>query len=240
MGFSDFSTFVDMFSLQQITGLHLPEKTFCLTFDDGPGETLGDGPGPKTLRLANYLREESIPATFFCVGRFIQQYPAILSELNRLGHFIGNHTYHHPDMKALFVNGQKAACLEEIKSTDDLIRNIIPERPVYFRAPYGQWTPEMSVFLNKEFTLSHTYVGPFYWEVNGNDYAFWDRQLSAEECAAAYLVEIEKTNRGLFLMHDSTSDIENMRLNNRTYETVKLLVPVLKERGFTFIGIDKL
>jgi hypothetical protein len=41
-------------------------------------------------------------------------------------------------------------------------------------------------------------------------------------------------------MHDSTSDVENMRLNNRTYETMNLLVPVLKERGFKFIGIDKL
>ena len=229
-----------MFSLEQINGLHLPEKTFCLTFDDGPGETLNDGPGPKTLLLANYLREENIAATFFCVGRFIKQYPAILSELNQLGHFIGNHTYHHPDMKVLFENGQKAMFLEEIKSTDDLIRDIIPGKPVYFRAPYGQWTPAMSDFLNKEFTMSRTYVGPFYWEVNGNDYAFWDRRLSAEDCAAAYLAEIEKVNRGLFLMHDSTSDIENMRLNNRTYETVRLLVPILKNRGFKFVGIDKL
>jgi len=58
-----------MFSLDQLTGSHLPEKTLCMTFDDGPGETPNDGPGPKTIPLAEYLYKENIPATFFCVGQ---------------------------------------------------------------------------------------------------------------------------------------------------------------------------
>jgi peptidoglycan/xylan/chitin deacetylase (PgdA/CDA1 family) len=42
-----------------------PPKTLCLTFDDGPGETIGDGPGPKTLKLAKFLNKNGIRATFF-------------------------------------------------------------------------------------------------------------------------------------------------------------------------------
>jgi peptidoglycan/xylan/chitin deacetylase (PgdA/CDA1 family) len=58
----------NMFSTDQLKGLSLPEKTLCLTFDDGPGETEGDDPGPKTVQLAEYLTEQNISATFFMVG----------------------------------------------------------------------------------------------------------------------------------------------------------------------------
>lgn len=229
-----------MFSLQQLTGIHLPDKTLCFTFDDGPGETSGDGPGPKTVRLAQYLRGENIKATFFCTGMHIDQFPEILSELDRLGHFVGNHTYSHPRLPDLFNNGQTNECLTEITTTDTLIRKIIPDKPIYFRAPYGQWLPEISIFLNKEFEQAQRYIGPFYWDTSGYDFAFWDRHQTAEECAAAYLADIERANHGMILMHDSTTDIENMRLNNRTFETVKILVPFLKEKGYKFVGIDHL
>jgi peptidoglycan/xylan/chitin deacetylase (PgdA/CDA1 family) len=57
-----------MFSHFPLSGNSLPSKTLCLTFDDGPGETMRDGPEPKTVQLAEYLNEESIFATFFMVG----------------------------------------------------------------------------------------------------------------------------------------------------------------------------
>jgi hypothetical protein len=41
-------------------------------------------------------------------------------------------------------------------------------------------------------------------------------------------------------MHDSTANIDDMRLNNLTFETVQILVPILKEQGYSFVGIDKL
>src|SRR4051794_10902380 len=103
-----------MFSLDQIDGLHLPDKTLCLTFDDGPGETLNEGPGPKTMPLAQYLYGENISATFFCVGQHIEIYPSILTELDKLGHFVGHHTYSHPSMTDLFDSGQRSKLFMEM------------------------------------------------------------------------------------------------------------------------------
>jgi len=229
-----------MFSLDQLTGSHLPEKTLCMTFDDGPGETLNDGPGPKTLRLAEYLHSENIQATFFFVGQHIDLYPWILAELDKMGHFIGNHTYSHPDMANLFDKGQRREILKEMNTTDELIRKQIPGKPIYFRAPYGTWHPDISGFLNLEFEQATNYKGPFYWDMNGEDYRFWQNRQSAAECAAAYLPLIRHVNHGLFLMHDSTANIDDMRLNNQTFETVQILIPILKDQGYSFVGMDKL
>jgi peptidoglycan/xylan/chitin deacetylase (PgdA/CDA1 family) len=229
-----------MFSLNQLNGSHLPDKTLCLTFDDGPGETSNDGPGPKTLRLAEYLYKENISATFFCVGQHIDLYPSILPELDKLGHFVGHHTYSHSDMTELYDTGQRSKILEEMSTTDDLIRKLVPNKRVYFRAPYGYWYPNLSIILNREFEQANNYQGPFLWDMNANDYSFWQNHQSACECANAYLPLIERVNHGLFLMHDSTANIDEMRLNNLTFETIKILVPILKEKGYSFVGIDKL
>jgi hypothetical protein len=44
-----------MFFHRDIKGDQLPPKTICLTYDDGPGETPGDGPGPNTRELGRFL-----------------------------------------------------------------------------------------------------------------------------------------------------------------------------------------
>ena len=85
-----------MFSIGPITAVNLPEKTLCLTFDDGPGETIGDGPGPKTLELARYLHDEKITACFFMTGIHLVKYPAYSAQqVSELGHIIGNHSFTH-------------------------------------------------------------------------------------------------------------------------------------------------
>lgn len=229
-----------MFSLSPFNGTSIAAKTLCFTFDDGPGETNGDGPGPKTLKLAEYLHAESIQAAFFCVGKFIDLHLDTIARLDALGHIVGNHTYTHPNMVMLYESGGKKGCISEIEYTDELIRKIIPHKPVYFRAPYGLWKPELSVLMNGNLRHPSQYIGPFFWDIGGDDYKFWEEQRSAEDCAQSYLEEIENKKRGIILMHDSTADFKNMRLNNRTFETVKILVPILKERGYNFIGLDKI
>jgi peptidoglycan/xylan/chitin deacetylase (PgdA/CDA1 family) len=57
-----------MFTSDGIYGNDLPDRTLCLTFDDGPGETKGEGPGPRTLELAQFLASRMITATFFVIG----------------------------------------------------------------------------------------------------------------------------------------------------------------------------
>jgi peptidoglycan/xylan/chitin deacetylase (PgdA/CDA1 family) len=227
-----------MLSFNQIYGSSLPDKSLCLTFDDGPGETAGNGPGPKTLRLAEYLFEQKIFATFFMVGKFIMEYPDHLAKISKVGHLIGNHTFNHPNMKGLSLSG--GDIISEIKKTEELIVNHISNKTVYFRAPYGYWSPELSVRLNHRLGNGVHYVGPFNWDIGGNDFVLWDRHQSAEECADVYLREIELKRRGIVLMHDCTADNDNMKMNNRTFETIQILVPRLKDLGYKFVRLDEL
>ncbi len=229
-----------MFFQNQQNGSKLPANTICLTFDDGPGETLSNLAGPKTLQIGHFLMEVGITATFFCVGKSILQYPHILPKLFNLGHTIGNHTFNHPVMTTLFDEGRELELLNEKKNTHSLITEQIGITPCYFRAPYGKWKPEISIYLNKNLSESSSYRGPFHWDIFCHDYLYWDQYRTAEECANAYLFDIEKRNKGIILMHDSTVDNENMRLNNRTFETIQIIVPILKNKGYTFVGIDEL
>ena len=38
-------------------------------------------------------------------------------------------------------------------------------------------------------------------------------------------------------MHDSTTDLVKARDNNQTFEVIKILVPKLKELGYSFVSL---
>lgn len=226
-----------MFSPDQIKGLALPKKILCLTFDDGPGETPGSRKGPNTLKLAEYLFDQKVSATFFMVGGFIAQYPHIMPAVSKMGHIVGNHTYTHPNMKDHFIEGKNVE--EEIRKTDELISDWVPGNTIFFRAPFGQWLPEISNMLNLNLAIQRQYMGPFHWDIQCDDWALWRDNKSASTCADLYLAEVRKVNRGIVLMHDSSADIPESRVNNRTLETIKKLIPRLKRRGYKFIRLDE-
>jgi peptidoglycan/xylan/chitin deacetylase (PgdA/CDA1 family) len=227
-----------MLNHNQVSGYFLPEKTLCLTFDDGPGETKGGGPGPKTLALANYLHEQEIRAAFFFTGIHLIENPSIMPEVVRLGHVVGNHSYSHHDMPGFF--GKGGDIVREILSVDDLLAPELSDIARYFRAPYGLWHETLTEYLNDNLRTSGDYRGPVYWDINCSDFDFWARAAGASECAEAYLTEIERVRRGIVLMHDSTADNDIMKKNNLTYETIRIMVPELKRLGYSIVGLDSI
>jgi peptidoglycan/xylan/chitin deacetylase (PgdA/CDA1 family) len=228
-----------MFSSVSLDGLKLPEKTLCLTFDDGPGVTIGQVAGPKTLELARYLLQEKIVATFFMTGVHIVKHPDIPPQVCALGHTIGNHSFTHARS---FPELLKAGwdIVSEIEMTDDLIRKFNPDDLIYFRAPWGEWSEEVARELNSKIKNQLHHIGPFYWEIGAMDWSFWLRGDSSENCADYYLKEIITKNRGIVLMHDSTTDLVKARENNLTFETVKILIPRLKDLGYSFVGLNEI
>jgi peptidoglycan-N-acetylglucosamine deacetylase len=65
-------------------------NTVLLTFDDGPH--------PKTTpAVLDRLAEFGAHAVFFVVGNRVDRAPDVLSRIVREGHWIGNHTYTHPN-----------------------------------------------------------------------------------------------------------------------------------------------
>ena len=71
------------------TGLARGTRQLALTYDDGPND-------PHTFRLLEVLAKHDVYATFFLIGRYVQQRPEIVREVVEAGHVIGNHTFTHP------------------------------------------------------------------------------------------------------------------------------------------------
>jgi peptidoglycan/xylan/chitin deacetylase (PgdA/CDA1 family) len=226
----------------------LPPGTVCLTYDDGPGATTGDGPGPRTEELAEYLFARGIAATFFVIGRHAECHRDLLGRLTGWGHLIGNHTYSHPGLANLAASGGDV--IGEIARTDEIIGPYIDSDVKFLRPPYGNWreTRESGGELREEATSIvaralngdgrfRNYVGPINWDISGQDYDFWRQGLPAEECARRYLERIRHAGRGVILMHDSSED-EEMRSRNRTYEVTKPIVPIFESEGYRFVRLD--
>jgi peptidoglycan/xylan/chitin deacetylase (PgdA/CDA1 family) len=236
-----------MFFHRDIKGDRLPRGTVCFTYDDGPGVTEGDGPGPNTLELGGYLFEQQIAATFFVVGSHAEKHRDVLARLQKWGHLIGNHTYSHPGLVSLALAGGDV--VGELQRTDEIIRPYVSSEVVFFRAPYGNWrekvrpdsdedkaTSLVADILNRSGQFSD-YVGPVNWDIVAEDWACWRQGISAAECARRYLKETERVGGGIILMHDSSEE-ELVRLKNRTLQMTKILIPLLKGRGYRFVRLD--
>jgi peptidoglycan/xylan/chitin deacetylase (PgdA/CDA1 family) len=214
----------------------MPARTLCLTYDDGPGATAGDGRGPRTLALAQYLASEGIRATFFMCGAHVAQLPGAPAQVRGLGHLVGNHTWHHwhlPD--ALSTGGDVVG---ELASTDALLDEA-PGEPVLFRPPYGDWSPEVAAALNAAPLPGAGWVGPVGWDIDADDWVLWERRATPDEAARVLVDAVEEVGRGILLMHDSTADLPHVRDGNAAYETTTLLVPELRSRGYAFVGLDE-
>jgi peptidoglycan/xylan/chitin deacetylase (PgdA/CDA1 family) len=226
-----------MYRNNPFTGSNLPAKTLCLTFDDGPGKSDANGPGPKTLELAQYLNAEGIRATFFVVGKYAAQFPDILEALFNLGHLIGNHTFDHPNLQDYINAGGDAE--EQILRTDAVIKRWVAGRTIYFRPPYGTWPAGLSDTLNKSLLVSMGHLGPINWDIDGGDWAFWQNGASVNDAVNGYLNAIGQLDHGIILNHDCTADMDLVKVGNRTLELMQQLVPKLKGMGFHFVRLDE-
>jgi hypothetical protein len=85
-------------------------------------------------RLAAWLERESIPATFFAIGEDLKRAEnrETIAALNRDGHEIANHSYHHHyDL----VRRSEAVIADEIERGAEVIAEACGRRPTGFRAP---------------------------------------------------------------------------------------------------------
>jgi peptidoglycan/xylan/chitin deacetylase (PgdA/CDA1 family) len=72
-----------------ITQVATQERVAALTFDDGPHPEF-------TPRLLEILERHGAHATFFMLGEAARKHPAVVQQVARGGHAIGNHSWDHP------------------------------------------------------------------------------------------------------------------------------------------------
>ncbi len=239
-----------MYLKEQVLGKGLKPMQLCLTYDDGPGATHGSASGPRTLELAEYLRDQGIVATFFVLGKHVDQHADVLKGVHAAGHLIGNHTYDHCDLQKR--RRATLPLLEEISRADEAIRKAICCSTRYFRPPGGAWDDEVAKALCAEEDQARTngasgrqHIGAVGWDVEipGGDYGYWKDGKTPEECARAFLDAIEerpeKSRGAIVLMHDSNNE-DDLRPKNRTYEMTQKLVPLLGAAGYEFVPLNEI
>lgn len=218
-----------MFALNDINGFKLADKTLCLTYDDGPGQY--------TKEISTFLHSKGIRATFFVVGKYAEEHPDTINYLYECGHIVGNHTYEHPDMPYyVSVDGD---VVDQIARTNAVIGNR-QDGKVFFRAPYGKWSPEVAMELNTDLRSSFKHVGPVHWDIPGIDCYYWKLGKTVDETVEVYLKEIEEKGSGVIVMHDEIADMDIVKSLNKTHLLTAKLIPILLEKGYKFIGLDEL
>jgi len=105
-------------------------KQIALTYDDGPNDL-------HTLKLLDVLAKHGVRATFFMIGRYVQQRPDIARAVAQAGHVIGNHTFTHP----LLIFKSAAQIRAELVDCHQALQDAIGEHSNLFRPPFGGRRP---------------------------------------------------------------------------------------------------
>jgi peptidoglycan/xylan/chitin deacetylase (PgdA/CDA1 family) len=99
----------------------------ALTYDDGPGS-------PGTCKVLDLLAERGVKATFFCIGKHVEQHPEIVERIHAEGHLLGNHSFRHtPGLTIAPLRSLGS----DLRRCQDAIERVVGTRPRFYRPPYG-------------------------------------------------------------------------------------------------------
>ncbi|PPA72197.1 polysaccharide deacetylase family protein [Jeotgalibacillus proteolyticus] len=176
--------------------------------------TIDDAPDKYGVEMAHTLKEMNVHAIFFVNGHFLDtpEEEEKLKEIHELGFPIGNHTFSHPNLRDLTEEEQR----EEIVSLNDRVEEIIGERPVFFRAPFGANTDFTEQLALEEGMLLMNWTYGYDWEVEYQDAAALSDIMVNTEFLA---------NGANLLMHDRAW----------TNEALPSLVTGLRNKGYEFV-----
>jgi peptidoglycan/xylan/chitin deacetylase (PgdA/CDA1 family) len=197
-------------------GLPRGSKQLALTYDDGPND-------PHTLNLLEVLAKHEVHATFFLVGRYVQQRPDIVREVVKSGHVVGNHTFTHP----LLTFKNAAEIRQELTDCNKALQDAIGELPHLFRPPFGGRRPVV-LHIARELGLA-----PIMWNVTGYD---WNAPP-----AAVIEQKVSKQIRGgnVILLHDGGHKQMGADRSQTVLTTDRLIVRY-KSKGYEFVTIPQM
>ena len=176
------------------------QKKIYITFDDGPDARVT----PSALGVLDRYKAK---ATFFLLGRNLENLPSFPGLLTEKGHGIGNHSFSHPD-------GWKCntrTYLEDVEKCSERVG------PKIFRPPYGRITiPQARQLKAQGYRL-------FMWSVLSNDF---NPKLSPAQSLAK---TIRYTCDGaIVVFHDS------LKAEKKMLFVLEGFLAHFAEEGFTF------
>lgn len=180
-------------------------RKIALTFDDGPHPYY-------TEELLDGLKERDVKATFFVLGKHVEQYPELVERMSEEGHLIGNHTYSHMQLN----QRNSEAFKEELIRTSRLIEELTGQEVQYVRPPYGTWNKNFEKELN---------MFPVLWTIDPLDWS------SSNVSGIVRKVKAKAKENSIILMHDEYKTTVTAALE---------IIDELKEEGYEFVTVEEL
>jgi peptidoglycan-N-acetylglucosamine deacetylase len=198
------------------TGVKPGTRQLALTYDDGPND-------PHTLRLMEVLARHNVCATFFLIGRFVNQKPDIAGELVRAGHVVGNHTFSHPSL----IFASSAQTRKQLQDCDSALTNAVGEHSRLFRPPFGGRRPG-TLRIARALGLE-----PVMWNVTG-----WDWKGKPAEYVER---KVSRQIRGgdVILLHDGDHKAFG-RDRSQTVIATDRLIARYKSEGYEFLTVPEM
>ena len=173
-------------------------KSIYLTFDDGPHPNI-------TPWILDFLSDQKIKATFFCVGENVKKFPDIYSRIINEGHVVGNHSMYHTNA----TKSTKKEYIESISKGSEFINSDL------FRPPYGR----LPISWEKELLQNYKII---MWSWLSYDF---DINTSID----TILKNAKKIKSGdILVLHD------NPKISEKQKKLLPTLIQQLKQANFTF------
>ena len=185
------------FSQQEVDG-----KVF-ITFDDGPTPEI-------TPWILDTLSKFDAKATFFCLGKNVEQYPELFQMILEGGHAVGNHTYSHQKGWEM----RTGRYVEDVDLADNFIHSNL------FRPPYGRIKPAQARRLSERYKL-------IMWDVLSRDYS---QLVSPRSCLNNVVKHVKSGS--IVLFHDSRKAYRNLSY------TLPRTLEFLRSKGLESVKIE--
>ena len=181
------------------------KKLIAFTFDDGPSET-------NTNYLLDNLDKYDAKVTFFVLGSRVNSNKETIKRAYLEGNDIGSHTYNHRNLNLL----SDIALMDEVKKTNEAIKEVIGTSPTLLRPPYGNLTDHGKELANMSIVL---------WNIDPLDWKYKDKNRVAQEI-------IEHAHDGaIVLVHD---------IYKSSVEGALLAMEELQKQGYAFVTINEM
>lgn len=206
------------------SGIDTKEKLVALTFDDGPNPVF-------TPLILDVLKNMNVTATFFLLGKRVEQFPNVARRIKKEGHCIANHTYDHG---------------KDFRRAEKVIQEVIGVRCQFFKPPNNDTSnvpddlPENVKVVNycRNCKGNQPHINPNDWQ--------WEHSnptSNSREKAEAIFNQIKRdAEHGCIIqLHDGKQPDGDDHWIHRalpTYLALPIIIESLRAKGYRFVKLD--
>ena len=190
-------------------------RALALTFDDGPD-------AERTPAILAILRQEGVPATFFCLGRRVDAHPDLVRAIAAAGHDLGTHGQSHRHAWCLHPR----ATVRDIREGQASLERVLGVAPTLYRPPWGR------VNLVTLPAAHRAGLTPVLYDVEGRDW------LPGDQVANILAAVTGRAHPGaVVLLHDGSA---GGGAGDSTVRALPELIRRLRAEGYSFLRVTEM